>query len=94
MWEERAPIDSADLLQMGLRPPRCNGCKIAQLKWGLGDKFLGLLSEDGWYAVYALDQLPSLDQRKVEHEGRPVRFVAMFMSPEHSDECYHWEAPA
>lgn len=42
------PTDSSDMYMMGLRPPRCNGCKYARLKWELGDRFLSLLPRLSW----------------------------------------------
>jgi len=96
MWDfEPGPMDSSDMLAMGLRPPRCNGCKFAKLKHELGDKFLHLRGEHGWHDVYELDAEPTPGQGEpLEHEGRPIRFRASFMSIGHSDECYHWRPPA
>lgn len=91
-WES-GPIDSADMLAMGLRAPRCNGCDYARLRWELGDKFLSL-NKGGWVAVYELDADPTPGQGEPqEHEGRPVRHKASFMSVGHSDECYGWRPP-
>jgi hypothetical protein len=86
MYEfERAPIDSYDLYAMGLRAARCNGCKLAEYKHKLGDKFLML---DG--TVYELDAEPHKGQAVTEHEGRPIKFRFGGMSYGHSDECYNW----
>jgi len=79
--------------EMGLRGPRCNGCKFAQLKHKLDDKFLHLV-EGGWHSVYEWDAEPVSGQSKLEHKGRPIRFRASFMSIGHSDECYHWRPRA
>ena len=88
-----APIDSYDCYAMGLRAARCNGCEYAKLKHELDDKFL-TKSETGWPTVYELDAEPSPGQGEpTEHEGRPIRFRASFMSIGHSDECYHWKPP-
>jgi len=87
-------MDSYDLYAMGLRPPRCNGCAFAKLKWKLGDRFLALKEHGNWTTVYELDAEPLPDQGEpLEHEGRPIRFHASFMSIGHSDECYHWKPP-
>lgn len=91
---EPAPIDSYDLYAMGLRAARCNGCKYARLKHELGDKFLRLRNANGWVVVYELDARPHPGQGDpLEHEGRPVRHRASFMSIGHSDECYNWKPP-
>lgn len=88
------PIDSFDAYQMGLRPPRCNGCEYARLRWELGDKFLSL-NKAGWVAVYELDAEPVPGQGEPrEHDGRPIRHRGSFMSVGHSDECYHWSPPS
>lgn len=77
------------LYEMDLRPPRCNGCKLAQLKHELGDKFLVLLG-----TVYELDTKPSSGQGEpTSHEGRPIRFRFWGMAYGHSDECYNWRPP-
>lgn len=95
-----APIDSYDLYAMGLRAARCNGCKYAQLKHELGDKFLPLHESRGeafprWVTVYELDAQPESGQGEPqEHEGRPIRFRVGFASIEHSDECYNWRPPS
>ena len=60
--ETPAPIDSSDLYEMGLRAPRCNGCKYAKLKHKLGDKFLSRI-DGGWVAVYELDAEPRPEHR-------------------------------
>ena len=78
--------------EMGFRPPRCNGCEYAQLKHGLGDRFLRIDDDErGWVAVYELDREPAPGQGMTEHDGRPVRHRVTFMSIGHSDECYHWK---
>ena len=78
----------------GLRGPRCNGCKYAELKWRLGDKFYSVVNSYGWTDVYELDAKPVLGQGKtVEHDGRPIRFRGGFMAIGHSDECWHFKAP-
>ena len=88
------PIDSYDLYAMGLRSARCNGCRYAQLKHELGDKFLKLYDDHGWISVNELDAEPFPGQREpTEHEGRPIRRHASFMSIGHSDECYNWQPP-
>ena len=91
MYDEySAPIDSYDLYAMGLRAPRCNGCKYAELKWQLGDKFLRIGN-----SVYELDAEPTLGQGEpMEYEGRSIRFHAYFISTEHSDECWHFTPPS
>ena len=90
---ESGPIDSDDAYAMGLRAPRCNGCKYTQLKYELGDKFL-VLRTGGWPTVYELDAEPYPDQGEPEeHEGRPIRYHASFISIGHSDECYNWHPP-
>lgn len=89
-----APIDSSDLVAMGFMAPRCNGCKFAQLKWELGDRFLHLVDDNDWHNVYELDAEPGPGQGEpLEHEGRPIRYRAGFMSIGHSDECYNWQPP-
>ncbi len=94
-----APIDSYDLYARGLRAARCNGCRYAQLKHELGDRFLPLHKAIGnafprWVTVYELDALPAAGQGEPqEHEGRPIRFRVGLASIEHSDECYHWHPP-
>lgn len=86
-----APIDSYDLYAMGLRSARCNGCEFARWKHELGDRCL-VLNISGWPTVYELDAAPRQGQSEPhEHDGRPIRFHASFMSVEHSDECYHWK---
>ena len=81
--------------EMGLRGPRCNGCKFARLKHELGDKFLYLVEHAWSTTVYELDAEPMSGQGEPhEHEGRSIRFRASFMSIRHSDECYHWRPPA
>lgn len=94
MWDELpAPLDSYDLYQYGLRPPRCNGCEYLALKWKLGERFLAL-PRQGWTSVYELGATPLAGQGEPqEHEGRPIRFHASFMSTGHSDECWHFQAP-
>lgn len=83
------PIDSFDAYRMGLRAPRCNGCKQEQLKYELGDNFLSL--PDG---IYELDAQPRQGQGKPDtHNGRPIRFRFWGMSYGHSDECYNWQPP-
>ena len=78
---EMEPLDSHDLYIMGLRPPRCNGCRYAELKWELGDKFLKKY-EAGWIAVYELGAKPSRGQGEfVENEGQPMRHHSSFMTP-------------
>jgi len=87
-----APIDSYDLYAMGLRPARCNGCKYAQLKHELGDKFLSMKTDNGWIGVYELDAESVAGQSEpYEHEGRSIRHRVSFMAIGHSDECYHWQ---
>lgn len=87
------PIDSYDAYAMGLRAPRCNGCKYEQLKHELGDKFLVL--RDGWVNIYELDAEPVPGQGEpYEYEGRSIRHRSGFMSVGHSDECYHWAPPS
>ncbi len=91
---DRAPIDSYDCYAMGLRAPRCNGCKYAELKHRLGDKFLARSTNNGWTNVYELDRGPVTGQSEpLEHYGRPIHWSVSFMSIEHSDECYHWKPP-
>jgi hypothetical protein len=80
-----APIDSYDLYAMGLRAPRCNGCKLAEYKHRLGDKFL--LLSDG---VFEYDAEPMNGQSWLVYKGRPVKFLMWGMAYGHSDECYHW----
>lgn len=96
MWGQDwgpGPIDSADMLAMGLRAPRCNGCEHARLRWELGNKFLSR-NEAGWVAVYELDAEPAPGQGEPqEHDGRPIRHKSSFMSIGHSDECYGWKPP-
>lgn len=88
-YDGPGPIDSYDAYLMGLRPSRCNGCKLAEWKGKLGDKFL--LLPDG---VYELDAEPTRGQGEPrEHDGHPIRFHWWGMSYEHSDECYHWKPP-
>lgn len=93
-WEEPGPLDSFDAFQMGLRPPRCNGCEYARLRWELGDRFLSR-NEAGWVAVYELDaeSVPGQGEPR-EHDGRPIRHRGSFMSVGHSDECYRWSPPS
>ena len=89
-WGERGPIDSEDAFAMGLRGPRCNGCKLAKLRYELGDKFLLLHN-----TVYELDAEPAPGQGQPEqHKGRPIKHHLWVMSPEHSNECYHWTPPS
>jgi len=86
---DNGPVGSSDIYRMGLRSGRCNGCKLAQLKHELGEKFLIV---DG--AVYELGAEPLPGQGTPQsHEGRPIQFRAWFMSTGHSDECYHWKPP-
>ena len=95
MWNdyEPGPIDSYDAYAMGLRPARCNGCKFAQLKHELGDKFLCLTSTMG-PTIYELDADPVPGQGEpLVHDGRPIRCIVGFGSIGHSDECYHWKPP-
>lgn len=93
MHDEHGPIDSYDAYQMGLRPPRCSGCKYAQLKYELGNRFL-VLNEKPRINVYELDAEPFSGQGEPsEHEGRPIQYRAGFMSIGHSDECYNWQSP-
>lgn len=85
----RAPIDSSDLHQMG-RAPRCNGCRLAQLKHELGESFLMLNGN-----VYELDAEPRPGQGEpYKHKGRPIRWHFWGMSYGHSDECYNWQSPS
>lgn len=78
------------LYEMGLRGPRCNGCKLAKLKYELGDRFLMVLGE----GVYELDAEPRPGQGEPQsHEGRPIRFRWWGMSYGHSNECYGWQPP-
>lgn len=87
------PIDSYDAYAMGLRAARCNGCEYLRYRWKLGDKFLSR-SENGWASVYELDAEPSPGQGEPqEHEGRPIRHKASFMSVGHSDECWGFKTP-
>lgn len=87
------PIDSYDAYAMGLRAARCNGCEYLTYKWKLNNKFLSL-SEGGWTSVYELDAEPSSGQGEPqEHEGRPIRHRASFMSVGHSDECWGFRTP-
>ena len=67
---------------------QCNGCLLVAWIAQHGDKLL-LLDDDrthkGSILVYQLDAAPIAGQgRRVEHEGRPVRFMAWLMSPEHA----------
>jgi hypothetical protein len=97
MWDEydNAPIDSYDLYAMGLRSARCNGCRYAQLKHELGERFLSLHDHDGWVSVYELDKNPRPGQGEPqEHNARPIQHRASFMSIGHSDECYNWRPPS
>lgn len=88
-WES-PPRDSSDLLAMGLRAPRCNGCTLAEWRWKLGDRFLMLPK-----GVYELDAEPRPGQGEPRrHGGRPIRFHFWGMSYGHSDECYHWSPSA
>ena len=81
------------LYEMGLRGPRCNGCKYLKLKHELADKFLAL-QKGKWVTIYELDAKPIKGQSEpLEHEGRPIRFRIGFASIGHSDECYHWQPP-
>ena len=53
-WNEMpAPIDSYDLYAYGLRPARCNGCKLAQLRHELGDRFL-MLQQGRWRIAFLM----------------------------------------
>jgi len=80
--------------RMGFRGPRCNGCKYAQIKHELGDKFFSLRNERGWTVVYELDAPPRPNQGEpTEYNGRSIRIRNSFMSIGHSDECYHWQPP-
>ncbi len=102
---EPMPVDSSDLLAMGLRAPRCNGCEFARLKHKLGDKILVLQGDkvfpsswlnisDSWVNVYELDADPVPGQGEpYEYGGRPIQFHAGFMSVGHSNECHHWKPP-
>jgi hypothetical protein len=97
MWYDEmdgpGPIDSYDAYQMGLRPARCNGCRFAQLKHELGDKFLHLEIR-GWHKVFELDAEPVPGQAQpLRHRGRSIRSVAAFLGVGHSDECYNWQPP-
>lgn len=77
------------LYELGLRPARCNGCRLAELRHELGNKLLVRLTEDGWTEVYELDAEPLPGQGEPQEvDGRPVRWHVTFMSTEHSDECY------
>lgn len=77
------------MFDMGLRPPRCNGCERKKLKHQLGEKFLQLPT-----GIYELDAEPAKGQDEPKsHEGRPIRFVIWGMSYGHSDECYNWRPP-
>lgn len=77
------------LYEQGLRPPRCNGCRRAKLRYELGEKFLQLPS-----GIYELDAEPRPGQGEPqEHKGRPISFRFWGMSYEHSDECYGWTPP-
>ena len=68
----------------------CNGCKLAKLRYILGDKFLMIPGE----GIYELDAEPRPGQGEPQsHEGRPVRFHFWGMSYGHSDECFHWRPP-
>ena len=89
---DRELFDSSDFYEMGLRSPRCNGCRYNQLKHKFGNKFLAL-NDRGWVAVYELDAEPRLGQDRADHEGRLIRSHSSFMSIEHSDECYNWQPP-
>jgi len=82
------------LYEMGLRGPRCNGCKYARLKYELGNKFLALKGCYGWINIYELDARPASGQSEpLEHEGRPIHHRIGFAGIAHSDECYHWKPP-
>ena len=85
---EPAPTDSYDLYAMGLRAPRCNGCKLAQYKYELGDKFLLWRGK-----VFELDAEPCKGQMETEYKGRLIRFKFSGLAYGHSDECYHWKPP-
>lgn len=89
-WEP-APIDSYDLYAMGLRAPRCNGCRYNELKHELGDKFHAATRANGWVDVYELDAEPEPGQTVTKIDGRSARCRAGFMSIQHSDECYQWK---
>ena len=76
----------SELFEMGLRPPRCNGCTLAQLKYELGDKLIYLPG-----GIYELDAKPIPGQGgPSSYKGRPIRFRFWGMSYGHSDECYNW----
>ena len=74
--------------EMGFRGPRCNGCKLAQLKYKLGDKFYFLNG-----SIYELDVEPHPGQEINEHMGHSLRFRMWAPSYYHSDECYNWQPP-
>ena len=64
--------------EQGLRGPRCNGCKYAQLKHELGDKFLELreqldplvMPEEDAYAkyMYLSDTAYNMGRPDIAHE--------------------------
>ena len=74
---------------MGLRGGRCNGCKLRQYRYELGDKFLLKAG-----TIYKLDAPPLEGQdTPLSHNDRPIQFMMWGMSYEHSDECYSWRPP-
>ena len=76
----------SELFEMNLRPPRCNGCKLARLKHELGSRFLSLSS-----GIYELDAEPRPGQgQPLSYRGRPIRFRFWGASYRHSNECYNW----
>lgn len=82
-------VAMSELYDMGLIAPSCNGCKLAQLKYELGDKFLKLAS-----GIYEIDALPEEGQADpTMYNGHVVRFRFRGIDYGHSDECYHWKPP-
>lgn len=67
---------------------QCNGCLLVAQEAKLGERLL-VLTDDRTHAgsvlLYELGGTPAPGQgKRVEHEGRPVRFIAWLMSPEHA----------
>ena len=86
------PSDSHEAYEIGLRAPRCNGCRFDKLKYELGDKCY--IYRDPWVNVYELDAEPIPGQGQPQSfEGRPLKWRASFMAVGHSDECYNWQPP-
>jgi hypothetical protein len=88
------PVGGEDVsfaYNMGLRGPRCNGCKYARLKHELGDRFREIRTERGWIVVFELDVVRRTREKLQIIAGRPAKRVVAFLSIGHSDECYHWK---